>query len=160
MTETETSEKKAPSVPKPKPAQSDNLFEAAPSSPELNIPIDRGPEVVATTLAPQLGSNAQHLGRGDFDMRKLSVIEQKDIPLLIYAKIRGKKSTAWADIYSEFLNLQVSVGGRGRRDIIRMEGVSKGGLPEMESASENKPGWLERNVLDRTWKKKQQNDQM
>jgi hypothetical protein len=161
MTELETSEnRRAPQVPKQNSISSDNRFDAAPASPSFDTPVDRGPEVVATTLAPQLGSNAQHLGRGDFDMRKLSVIEQKDIPLLIYSKIRGKKSSSWAGIYEEFLNLQVSVGGRGRRDIIRMEGVSKGGLPEMESISENKPGWLERNVLDRTWKKKQQTDQM
>ena len=159
MTETDTTPHTI-TVPKPQQPPSDNRYEAAPSSPDLNAPIDRGPEVVATTLAPQLGSNAQHLGRGDFDMRKLSVIEQKDIPLLIYAKIRGKKSTAWADIYAEFLNLQVSVGGRGRRDIIRMEGVSKGGLPELESPAESKPGWIERNVFDRSWRKKQQNDQM
>lgn len=161
MTETETTEnRKAPQVPKPNPTPSDNRFEATPTAMPSEAPIDRGPEVVATTLAPQLGSNAQHLGRGDFDMRKLSVIEQKDIPLLIYSKIRGKKSTAWAGIYDEFLNLQVSVGGRGRRDIIRMEGVSKGGLPEMEPTSESKPGWIERNVFKRDWRKQQQNDQM
>jgi len=151
-------ETKAISVPKPQSSQ-ERTFEATTTPPDLNIPIDRGPEVVATTLAPQLGSNAQHLGRGDFDMRKLSIIEKVDVPLLIYAKIRGKKSAAWADIYSEFLNLQVSVGGRGRRDIIRMEGVSKGGLPEAEPLPE-KPGFLERNIFDRDWKKKQQDDRM
>ena len=159
MTETDSSPK-APNVPKPVPPPSDTRFEATPSAMPSEAPIDRGPEVVATTLAPQLGSNAQHLGRGDFDMRKLSVIEQKDIPLLIYAKIRGKKSTAWASIYEEFLNLQVSVGGRGRRDIIRMEGVSKGGLPDSDLTPQEKPGFLERNIFNRDWKKKQQNEQM
>lgn len=125
--------------------------------PPLNAPIDRGPEVVATTLAPQLGSSTTYLGRGEFDMRKLSVIGEKDISLLIYAKIRGKKSKTWATIYDEFLNLQVGVNGRGRRDIIRMEGVSKGGLPDL-SAEMEKPGWFSRNVTDRAWKKRAQNE--
>ena len=130
-----------------------------PSSPppSYDSPVDRGPEVVATTLAPQLGSDAVHLSKGIFDMRKLSVIEEKDIPFLVYAKIRGKKSSTWDTIYDMYLNLQVSVGGRGMRNIIRMEGVSKGGLPDMQSEFE-KPGWAQRNFTNRDWKKKSKED--
>lgn len=123
-----------------------------------DIPIvDRGPEVVATTLAPQLGSDPLYLGQGKFDMRKLSFIDEKDIPMLIYAAIRGKKSRVWKDIADNFLNLKVSVGGRGRRDIIRMEGVSRSGLPDYPTDYE-KPGWFERNFTQRNWKKKVQED--
>ncbi|MBW2672015.1 MAG: hypothetical protein JRD89_01200 [Deltaproteobacteria bacterium] len=114
------------------------------------------PEGMAPTspLAPQLGSDADYLGRGQTDMRRLSVITEADIPLLLYAKIRGRKSRVWRTIYDEFLNLRVSVGGRGRRDIIRMEGVSKGGVVNVESEIQ-KPNWFVRNVLDRDWEKKE-----
>jgi hypothetical protein len=95
-------------------------------------PRNMGPEVVATSLAPQLGSETGFLAQGKVDMRKLSVIEERDIPMLIYAKVRGKKSPVWDLIADSFLNLKVSVGGRGRKDIIRMEGVSKGGLPDLQ----------------------------
>lgn len=154
----EIESKKAPNVPKrPQEAQFDGGDNAMPS---LNAPIDRGPEVVAQSLAPQLGSTPQHLAQGDFDMRKLSVISERDIPMLIYAKIRARKNKTWQIIYEEFLNLPVSVNGRGRRDIIRMEGVSKAGLPDMNN-EDTKPGWLERNVTNRgEWKKRQQEDMM
>lgn len=124
-----------------------------------DAPVDRGPEVVATTLAPQLGSDATHLGQGRFDMRMLSVIEAKDIPFLIYARIRSKKTPVWGTIHDGFLAYQVSVGGRGRKDIIRMEGVSKGGMPDVQPDLE-KPGWVERNFTDRSWKKRVQEDMM
>lgn len=148
-------ERNAPAIPQrpPPPEPSDSGM-----SP-FNAPVDRGPEVVATTLAPQLGSNAQYLGKGDFDMRKLSVIEEQDIPFLIYAAIRGKKNLTWQLIYDQYLNLQVSVAGRGRKDIIRMEGVSKGGLPDYPPDNE-KPGWLSRNLTDREWKKRAKEDMM
>lgn len=148
----EESKNRAPTIPQ-RPIPPDSGMSS------FDAPVDRGPEVVATTLAPQLGSNVQYLGKGDFDMRKLSVIEQKDIPLLIYAKIRGKKSDTWKIIYDELLNLPVSVGGRGRKDIIRMEGVSKGGLPDYPVDLE-KPGWLQRNLTDREWKKRAKEDMM
>ena len=158
-----TETRRAPTVPKSNTQLAErterDFGNMSSPPPPSDYPVDRGPEVVATTLAPQLGSNAKHLSEGDFDMRKLSIIESKDIPFLIYAKIRSKKSKSWGSIYEEFLNLQVSIGGRGRRDIIRMEGVSKGGMPDMSSEIE-KPGWLERNVTDRAAWKKQKQDQM
>ena len=135
-------------------AENQSALEEYPSTPppSYDAPVDRGPEVVATALAPQLGSDTTHLSKGVFDMRKLSVIEEKDIPFLIYAKIRGKKAKVWDTIYDMYLNLQVSVGGRGMRNIIHMEGVSKGGLPDIQSDYE-KPSWLSRNITQRDWRK-------
>ena len=141
-----------------KMAEESPQFPSNPPS-SYDAPIDRGPEIVATTLAPQLGSDTTHLSKGIFDMRKLSVIEEKDIPFLIYAKIRGKKAGVWDTIYDMYLNLQVSVGGRGMRNIIRMEGVSKGGLPDMQQESE-KPGWVQRNFSQRDWKRKKATEDM
>lgn len=141
----------------PQPPTRDETVEPPVPGMEPMAPVDRGPEVVATTLAPQLGSDTSHLSKGNFDMRKLSIIEERDIPFLIYSRIRGKKAEVWQMIYDEYLNLKVSVAGRGRKDIIRMEGVSKGGIPESYPEAE-KPGWFERNFVNRGWRKKAEDD--
>ncbi len=130
------------------------------SPPEPSLPleptfVDRGPEIVATTLAPQLGSDSLTLAKGKIDMILLSVLEPEDKPLLLYAAIRAKKSKAWALIFDLYPKLTVGQGGRGRRDIIRMEGVSKGGMPSVESEMDHqRPGVLARNLWDRSWKNK------
>lgn len=123
------------------------------------IPVDRGPEVVASSLAPQLGSDSATLAHGAVDMRRFSIISQEDIPFLLYALVRGRKSRIWKDIRDEYLNLQVGVDGRGRRDIIRMEGVSKGGMPEMEPEF-GRQSWLQRNITNRGGQKRAVRDQM
>jgi len=142
---------------KPKVKREEYEPERAPTVlpiPPPEVPyVDRGPEVVASTLAPQLGTDATELARGRADMRRLSVIEERDIPFLIYAKIRGRKTRVWDMVYDMYLNLKVSVGGRGRKDIIRMEGVARGGLPEI-AAEFQKPGWIQRNITQRDWRKK------
>lgn len=133
-------------------------------SAEMNIedfpggaPMDMGPAIVASVLAPQLGSDRDDIVRGKTDMRRLSTISKSDLPFLFYAKLRGRKSPVWAEIYEQFLNLNVSVGGRGRRDIIRMEGVSKGGMVSVESEI-IRPGWLGRNVIERDWERRQREE--
>lgn len=115
--------------------------------------MDVGAGVVASSLAPQLGSDRNDLARGRTDMRRLTVIQKADIPFLIYAMIRGKKSRVWKDVYDENLNLNVSIGGRGRRDIIHMEQASKGGMVNLGGEIE-KPGLFTR-IFDRDWKQKQ-----
>ena len=115
---------------------------------------DIGPAVVASSLAPQLGSDRADLMHGKTDMRRLTVLTGPEVPFLLYAKIRSEKSRVWGLIYEELLNLKVSIGGRGRRDIIRMEGVSKGGMAQVEAEIE-KPGWLSRNITDREWRRRE-----
>jgi len=112
------------------------------------------PDVVGTALAPQLGTSRRILQKSDVDMRILSVFEKDIIGMLLYAKIKAKKSKVWDLLYDEILHLFVSVGGRGRRDIIRMEIASRGGGANVESEIQ-KPGWLRRNVTDRGWRDKQ-----
>ena len=108
---------------------------------------EAGVDVVGQHLAPQLGSDAEYLAKGKIDMRKLSIIQPDDIPLLLYAYIKGyrKGSKTWQELHDYLLNIFVSVGGRGRKDIIRMEGVSKGGLPPEPEPEQ--PGWFSRNIL-------------
>ncbi len=119
--------------------------------------METGASVVASALAPQLGTDAIDLGKGRFDMRRLSVIRNTDIGLLLYAKIKSRKSRVWKTIYDELLNLRVSVDGRGRRDIIRMEAVSRGGAATVESEI-TRPGMLARNIYDRDWESKQRRE--
>lgn len=108
-------------------------------------------------LAYQLGSDSTILGLGTVDMRRLSIISREDIGPLLYAKIKSRKSTVWKTIYDEYLNLLVSVNGRGRRDIIRMEAVSRGGAADVESEI-IRPGMIARNVYDRNWEDRQRTE--
>ena len=111
-----------------------------------------GGAVVASALAGQLGSEPRYLAQGKHDMRILSVIEKNDLPMYLYAAIRGRKSRAWRTFYDELLHLNRSIGGRGVRDIIRMEQVSHGGATDISSEiNAAKPGWLGRNLTDRNW---------
>ena len=119
--------------------------------------MDTGASVVASKLAEQLGTDPADLGRARFDMRRLTVIRNADIGLLLYAKIKSRKSRVWKTIYDEILNLRVSIDGRGRRDIIRMEAVSRGGTAAVESEI-TRPGLLARNIYDRDWESKQRRE--
>lgn len=116
-------------------------------------------EIVASSLAPQLGSDRDVVQVGKTDMRRLTVIRESEIPFLLYAKLRSRKSKVWGTIYDEILNLKVGVGGRGRRDIIKMEGASKGAGISVESEI-MRPGWLTRNVTGRDWERKQREEQL
>lgn len=116
-----------------------------------------GGAVVASKLAEQLGTDPADLIRARFDMRRLTVIKDSDISLLLYARIKSRKSRVWMTIYDELLNLRVSIDGRGRRDIIRMEQVSHGGQANVE-AEITKPGVFARNVYNRAWEEKQRRE--
>ena len=119
------------------------------------------PETGAGTLASQLGSAFRFLDDGEIDMRILGVLmDPEDIP-------RGMRSLVWLSAYAEvfddeavaalvknYLHLTVAVRGRGRRDIIRMESVARGGSVDVESEIRN-PGWVERNLTNRNWEKKE-----
>jgi hypothetical protein len=72
---------------------------------------------------------------------------------VIYATIRSKKMPVWDEILEAFANWSVSVGGRGRRDIIRMEAVSKGHAASVESEI-REPNLLQK-IYNRNWKEDQ-----
>jgi len=119
------------------------------------------PETGAGTLSAQLGSAFKFLDEGEIDMRILGVLmDPKDVPrgmrslvfLATYAELF--EDEAVASLVKNFLHLTVAVRGRGRRDIIRMESVARGGQVDVESEIQ-RPGWLERNVLNRDWEQKE-----
>ena len=128
---------------------------------EEDLPEMDMPETETATLAPQLGSSLGHLARGEIDMRILGVLmPPSDIPkymrslvyLLTYADLFNDEAVR--SMVTNFLHLTVAVGGRGRRDIIRMESVARGG--QVNVAEEiQKPGWLARNLWNRDWERKE-----
>lgn len=118
---------------------------------------DSGAGIVASHLAPQLGTDPLDLAKMRYDMRRLTIIQKSDIGLILYATIRQKKSRAWGTLLDVIANWGVSVDGRGRRDIIRMEAVSKGGPASVE-AEITKPGLLARTIYDRNWEEKQRKE--
>lgn len=108
--------------------------------------------IVASALAGQLGTDALDLAEGIYDMRRLSVLEKDEIRPLLYGIIRSRKNKTWRRLIDAYLNLKVSEHGRGRRDIIRMEQVSHGGMTDISSEiNAMRPGWLGRNVTSRNW---------
>lgn len=119
--------------------------------PVINEPVHPG-SVVASALAGQLGSDRNYTATGRVDMRRFTVIEEKHLPSLLGLKMLSKLMPVYEDYYTELLNLRVSVGGRGRRDIIRMEQVSHGGGVDVNAELEAvKPGWLGR-LRNPNWK--------
>ena len=118
------------------------------------LPIDQGGAIIASKLAEQLGTDSADLASGRFDMRRLTNIEKEQLGLIMYATIRSRKSRAWGTVLNVLANWGVSVGGRGRRDIIRMEGVSRGGMARVESEI-IRPGWGARNIYDRDWERQE-----
>jgi len=115
---------------------------------------DMAGEIIAETLAPQLGTDTIDLAKGRFDMRRLSVIDDNKIRPLLYGMMRARKSRVWGNLIGNFLNVRISLNGRGRRDIIRMEAVSKGGGANVD-AEINKPNWAARNLYQRDWEKQE-----
>ena len=113
------------------------------------------------SLASQLGTNAKLLAQGKINMKILTVLtDPKNIPrgmrsvvlLQSYADVFGDK--AIGTLVGNYLDLLVSIRGRGRRDLLRAESVRKGGAVDLEPEIE-KPGWLERNLWNRKWEEKE-----
>lgn len=123
---------------------------------------------VAKALAPQLGSDPQHLSKGEIDQRKFAVLNEPTQAALGYFNWRGggqeyknskgetKKRRGirfWRNLVDWELNTSPSIGGLGRRQTIQetaaAAGVGKGVLEVAE-----RPNVLARNLTQRDWKKK------
>jgi hypothetical protein len=111
-------------------------------------------EMPSEPLASQMGSDIQTLSEGKFDMEILSVIQPRHIRPLLYFSIDGEKNELSRELVEHFLKLKRSEGGRGLRDILRMESVRHGGAVNLESEIE-KPNWFARHIYDRNWEDKE-----
>jgi hypothetical protein len=106
------------------------------------------------SLGPQMGTDPIDISMGRVDMRRLTVLGSDKMGAVLYAAVRARSSPTWATILDWYLNTNVSIGGRGRRDVIRMEGVSRGGSASVEGelAAARPESWVQRNVTQRDWK--------
>ena len=107
------------------------------------------------SLAPQLGTDPLLLAQAINDMRRLSVFEQKRVKAILYGLERAQTSKAWARLMDNYLSVAVSVGGRGRRDMIRMEDVRHGGAANVGEEINRPSSWIARNITNRNWEEKE-----
>ena len=114
-------------------------------------------EEAGSQLIPQLGTSTRKLADGDIDMRLLTVImDPTEVPTslrpLLYVLTRADVTIHgrpfWDSLADNALHLFVGVGGRGRRDLIRGEQVSKGGAVNVESEIRDY-NWVQRNLTHR-----------
>ena len=113
------------------------------------------------SLSSQLGTDSKTLALGKINMKILTVLtDPKNIPqgmrslvlLQSYADVFGDK--AIGTLVYNYLDLLVSIRGRGRRDLLKAEAVRKGGDVDIEPEIQQ-PGWLERNTWNRRWEDKE-----
>lgn len=119
------------------------------------------PETGGASLSSQLGSSFEHLDKGKIDMRILGVLmdpeeHPKSLRSLVYLSAYAEifDDTVVRALVNNYLALTVAIRGRGRRDIIRMESVARGGQVDVESEIQ-RPGWMERNITNRKWEEKE-----
>ena len=121
------------------------------------------PESAGSTLIPQLGTSSNKLGGGDTDMRLLTVIrDPTEVPtslrpllyILTRADVTIRRKRFWDSLADNALNLFVGVDGRGRRDLLRGEQVSKGGSVSVESEIKE-PGFIQKYITRRIWEEEE-----
>ena len=116
---------------------------------------EKPPEVTAEgELSPQMGSDKIDLMAGRLDMRRLSKLGPIDKAWLSYFILLGPEEGGdFAKAFcNNFINFAVSDDGWRVNKMIQAIGASKGapGVGELVK----KPGLLQRNLTDRDWKKK------
>jgi len=125
-----------------------------PETAEYGIP-PSGQTVVAQALAPQLGSDIVTLQKGVVDMRRFSILGEKEMRAVAYFLIRGYVHGVrfWRHYVEHFLNLAVSVGGVGRKQLIEMQKATQN-LGGIGGEEEEKLSWIERHITKRGEAKK------
>lgn len=108
----------------------------------MNMSEDQDPQVQGK-LVTQLGSSAKYLSQGENDMSILSILRDRHLMPLTFFLISGEDDEGDRAFADAFLKLRVSVGGRGRRDMVQGEGVMKGAQPNTEAEIE-RPNFLSR----------------
>ena len=125
-----------------------------PETAEYGIP-PSGQTIVAQALAPQLGSDIVTLQKGKVDMRRFSILGEKEMRAIAYFLIRGYEHNVkfWRLYVENFLNLAVSVGGVGRKQLIEMQKATQS-LGGIGGEEEEKLSWIERHITKRGEAKK------
>ena len=115
------------------------------------------------SLVTQLGTAPKKTLDGDVDMRLLTVIrDPTEVPTsvrpLLYVLTRADvtihRKPFWESLADNALHLFVGVDGRGRRDLIRGEQVSKGQAVSVESEIKE-PGFIQKYITRRNWEEEE-----
>lgn len=116
---------------------------------------DEPPQITAEShLGPQLGTDTTELVQGRYDPRILSKLHPLDpIWMGYFLNKKDKRGGKFCKAFiGNMLRLKRSEDGWGTNKIIQFTAAAKGAPSVGELVK--KPGWLGRNVTDRTWKKK------
>ena len=116
---------------------------------------ERKEPTAESTLAPQLGSDIKDLTtQHKVDMRRLSNINPIDKAWISFFLLVDDEEDGgyFKEFCEQYLNLSVSEEGWRVNKIIQAIASSKGatGVGELMK----RPGWLGRNISQRDWKKK------
>jgi len=107
------------------------------------------------SLGNQIGTDPIDMSQGRVDMRRLSIIDGSKVGAVLYSAVRARTSPTWATVLEWYLNINVSVGGRGRRDLLRAESASRGGSLNVDTEIVKPDSFIERNITNRNWKEKE-----
>lgn len=116
---------------------------------------DEKPQLTAEShLGPQLGTDTTELALGKYDPRIFSKLHPLDPIWMGYFLNKPKKKGGrfCRTFIGNVLKLKRSEEGWGTNKIIQFTAAAKG-TPSVGELMK-KPGWLGRNVTDRAWKKK------
>lgn len=107
-----------------------------------------------SVLGPQLGSDPEKLVKARYDNRILSKIHPFEPACMAYflRKSNKKGGRFWRGLIDDMLKLKRSEEGWGTNKIIQFTAATKG-APSVGEL-QRKPGILQRNITDRDWKKK------
>jgi len=119
---------------------------------------EHGGVIVAKTLAPQLATDPNLLAQGQWDERKLAVLDDGTLAAMSHFSHRFTYDGVryWGHICEWWLTGSQGIGGRGRTDILKAMMAASTGGPTPEKA--HKPNILSRNLFNRDWKSKAQSE--
>lgn len=115
-------------------------------------PRERG-IITEKIIVPQIGTEPEQLANRQYNEMILSNLQPAEIFLSVFAEsipkwAGGKK---WQQIMLNYRYLNRSKGGWNQNNIIKVSG-NVSGSPQ-SSDHVDKPGWLGRNISNRSWKK-------
>lgn len=108
-----------------------------------------------TMLAPQLGSTPREMARGRWDIRKQSNLPNEIFAICgaYFTNLPENEGGGFArDFFNSLYHTLTSVRGWNVNKQVQMVGAGKG-APQVGELKK-KPGWIGRNVTQRDWKEK------
>lgn len=115
---------------------------------------------IIDNISGLFGVEPKYTTLGTINKRRFSVIAREDIPWLLSVILLGDTSDVnpWKLIEDVYLDLILSTkDGRARRDAIKVL-LALNGISVPTSLDQPTPGWVARNVTERGWKRRQEEE--